>query len=252
MRKLILILLVVFAFPCSLFAREFINSFMQINLGYSYALVKAGDIRSGESKNPPDGGQRLKYSASSVNFMLDITPFQPISFNNENSAIKIGLRGGFRMHTMEQRLTARVDGDKKDYSGRLLEFQCLSIGALIRYAPSMSMVEDLAESYYSSNGGFTAFVLYGRMFNGQIDAFAAKRAHKETVSVPYESTLTGHRIDAGLGAEISICAINLGVNLYYSCVLFQLKNDIYPAIGRSPVQHELNLEVYIGLPLVNF
>lgn len=242
--KKLFVILIFFSAANFLYAREFLNTFMQINIGYSFSTITYGDIRRAEYKSRTMD-KRLKYSDNSVNFMMDLTPFQPLIFYNDSHAIKFGFRGGYRLHYTEQRLRA----DKRNYKGTLLDYQCAVIGGLIKYAPNIDMFENLDESQ-SAPWGLSLYVLYGQMFNGHLDAFAAERAYGVSKSA-YQTKLSGFRIDTGIGIEFAICAVNIGVNVYHSYIRFKLDRDIYASWGRAASQHEVTMEVYMGMPLVN-
>lgn len=225
-------------------AREFLNTFMQINVGYTYGLIVAGSFVDAE--NSQKGMDRkLKYDNSSFNFMADIVPFKPIFLGEESHAIKVGLRGGYRMHSMNQHIT--VDG--KDRGGDILVYNTLVAGPLIRYAPNISFFSYSDE--YSAEGGFTLYMLYEHVINGHLDAFQAKRTVDSSFSENYHTVVRGYKLNFGIGAEISICSINLGLNLYYSQMHMKLSDKIYTEIGKRPVVHEGNIEIYIGMPLEN-
>ena len=238
-------LMAVIILPASnLSAREFLNTFMQINVGYSYGLLVAGDIVDAENSQK-DTDRKLKYNSNSFNFMADIVPFKPVFFGDESHAFKIGVRGGYRMHFMNQKLT--MDGD--DYGGDLLVYNTLVAGPVIRYAPNISFFSFGDE--YGAGGGFTLYMLYGKIMSGHLDAFQARRAIDPSYSADYHTLVRGCKLDFGIGAEISICSINLGFNIYYSQMRLKLSDKIYAETGRSPVTHEGNIEVYIGMPLEN-
>jgi len=238
-------LAVVMTLPLSyLSAREFLNTFMQINMGYSYSLVVAGSLVDAENKQK-DTDHKLKYNNNSFNFMTDITPFKPIFFWDESHAFKIGFRGGYRMHFMNQEVT--IGG--KDRGGDLLVYNTLAAGPLIRYSPNISFFSHSGE--YSAGGGFTLYMLYEHVMSGHLDAFQAKRAIDSSFSANYHALVRGYKLDFGIGTEISVCSVNLGVNLYYSQMRMKISEKIYDEIGKKPFVHEGNIEIYIGMPLEN-
>ena len=239
-------LAVVITLPFSdLSAHEFLNTFMQINVGYSYSLVVAGSLVDAENKQK-DTDRKLTYNNNSFNFMTDITPFKPIFFGDESHAFKIGLRGGYRMHFMNQEIT--IGG--KERGGDLLVYNTLAAGPLIRYSPNISFFSHSGE--YSAGGGFTLYMLYEHVMSGHLDAFQAKRATDDSYfSANDHASVRGYKLDFGVGAEISVCSINLGVNLYYSQMRMRISEKIYDEIGKNPFIHEGNIEIYIGMPLEN-
>ena len=228
----------------NLSAREFLNTFMQINVGYSYSLFVAGDLVDAENsqKSMP---RKLKYNNNSFNFMADIVPFKPIFFWDETHAFKAGFRGGYRRHIMAQNVT--IDGD--DHGGDLLTYNTFVVGPLIRYAPNISFFSYSGE--YGAGGGFTMYMLYGHLMSGSLDAFQAERAVNSSFSANYHAAVKGYKLDFGVGAEISVCSINLGFNVYYSLMRMKLSDNIYATIGKKSVVHEGSIEIYIGMPLEN-
>ena len=242
---IIVCLAVVIILPFSgLSAREFLNTFMQINVGYSYGLVVAGSLIDAENSQK-DMDRKLKYNNNSFNFMTDIAPFKPIFFDDESHAFKIGFRGGYRMHFMSQKVT--VHG--KDSGGDILTYNTLVAGPLIRYAPNISFFSYSGE--YGAEGGFTLYILYEHIMNGHLDAFQARRATDPAFLADYHALVRGYRLDFGIGAEISVCSVNLGFNIYYSQMRMKISEKIYDEIGKNPFVHEGNIEVYIGMPLEN-
>ncbi|MDR3238409.1 MAG: hypothetical protein LBT84_07890, partial [Spirochaetia bacterium] len=127
----------IFLFASGLSAREFLNTFMQINIGYSYGLSINGDMLDAENRNK-SVDRKLKYVNDSFNFMTDLVPFKPIFLGDESHALKIGVRGGYRMHFVEQKTT--ISGE--DYGGDLMGYSTFVFGPLIRYAPSISFFSD--------------------------------------------------------------------------------------------------------------
>ncbi|MCL2026266.1 MAG: hypothetical protein FWG92_05620 [Leptospirales bacterium] len=228
----------------NLSAREFLNTFMQINVGYSYSLLVAGDLVDAENSQKSTH-RKLKYNNNSFNFMVDVVPFKPIFFWDESHAFKVGFRGGYRRHIMTQNMT--MDG--KDYGGDLLTYNTFVGGPLIRYAPNVSFFSYSKE--YGAGGGFTMYMLYGHIMGGNLNAFQTERAIDSSFSANYNTAVRGYKLDFGIGAEISLCSINLGFNVYYSQMRMKLSDKIYVETGRKPVMHEGSIEVYIGMPLEN-
>jgi hypothetical protein len=238
----------------SLQAREFLNTFMQLNMGVGYTFTSSGDMVNAEDDyyivDDGDDKVRPENTGASMNFIMDLVPFKPLILGFESHAIKIGLRGGYRYSYVEQKIEGHFGGGKKEYGGNLMNSQSLLVGPLIRYAPSITP-SGLGDDYVAG-GGFTFYALYGRIFSGEIDAFPAMRARGDLASgVDYQTTIRGYRYDVGFGAEISICSVNLGLNVYYSQLRLRLSKDIYE-IGRNTTLHEGNIEIYLGLPFEYF
>jgi hypothetical protein len=253
-RIFIIVFLTLMIQGSSLHAREFLNTFMQLNMGMGYTFASSGDIVRAEDEYyivDSDGDKvRPENTGASMNLMMDIVPFKPIILGFESHAIKIGLRGGYRYYYVEQKIEGHFGGDKKEYGGNLMNSQSVLIGPLIRYAPSIT--PSGLDNNYVSGGGFTFYALYGHIFSGEIDAFPAMRARGDLASgVDYQTTIRGYRYDVGVGAEISICSVNLGLNVYYSQVRLKLSKDIYD-VGRNTTLHEGNIEIYLGLPFEYF
>ena len=236
-------------FSAKLSAREFLNTFMQVNIGYSNSIGVGGDLVDAERSNNL-AGKRLKYDDSSINFMMDLVPFRPIILGDESAAIKIGFRGGYRMHYLEQRFTANDGNGKQEYKGDLMKYNTVVFGPVIRYAPQISLFGSLDDSY-SAESGLTLFALYGHVLNGNIDAFAANRAYGESFPGITHSSMSGYKIDIGIGGETSICSVNLGLNLYYSYMRMKFGDAIYENVGRKSSLHSFCLEIYFGMPLEN-
>ncbi len=251
MKKIFIILVLCLGLTVSseLCAREFLNTFMQINLGYSYGLDCAGKITDTEIRHAVDG-KKLKYVNSAVNLMLDVVPFKPVYFNMGKMAVKIGIRGGYRGQNTDQTVKTSVNGgSRKEYTGNFMNYHCLCAGPMIRFAPFLSMADEFTD--YVAGGGMTFFVMYGRIFGGELNAFAANRACGVQVPEPWKTSLNGSRLDIGIGGEIAVCSANLGLNVCYSRLWLHLRDQVYNEIGKNSTQQELSAEIYIGMPLEN-
>lgn len=241
-RFISLSLFFIFILSANLSAREFLNTFMQINIGYSNGVLVNGNILDVErSNNKVD--KSLKYNDSSVNFMMDLVPFKPIILGDESNAIKIGFRGGYRLNYIEQKLSV----NKKDYSGDLMNFNTVMFGPILRYAPNIS----LFSSGYSAESGLTLFALYGHVINGKYDAYVANRAYGESFPEPFNASMKGYKLDIGIGGETAVCSVSIGLNLYYSYFSVKLDKKVYEEMGRRSHLHSFCFEIFIGMPLEN-
>jgi len=249
--KKALITMLMLMTPLMLQAKEFLNTFMHINLGVMYNLAFMGDLRDEEDTySIVDNGKTYKptYFDSALGITVDLVPFKPIVLGYEAHAIKIGVRGGFRMHYLQQTITVVSGNDETEYGGDLMTYKSWCVGPVIYYAPSISPMG--IGGNYSAKGGFTFFMLYGRLFDGKLTAFPAQRSNNEVVG-DYEAKITGSKFDIGCGAEIRVCSINLGLNIFYSLINLNMDKVIYPALGRNTILHGVNIEVYMGIPLEN-
>lgn len=259
-------LLVFMLAPRETRAFEFMNAFMHFNLGVSYGFL-TGDIIEEEHRANYYILSTNSYNAEHYDFSysltVDIMPIPPFILGNEAHAVKFGLRARYNNNTIRQDLTVRYSSsDQETFGGNLIQYSSWMIGPVVYYSPAVT-VSDLSESY-SSGGGFTLYVLYGRIISGDLSAWPSNRDTGLSVPSPYDSDITGYRIDAGLGAAISIGFINLGLNMYYSLVAIKLDPNVYQAqtLGSGADQrtyqalpdetfiHEFSIEIYFGIPLV--
>ena len=92
----------------------------------------------------------------------------------------------------------------------------------------------------------------GRLNEGQYTAFPAMR-DKGVVVADYERKVSGWKMDIGCGAALAVCAVNLGINIYYSLIDFSFNSALaqteYAGIGKSSRLHEMCFELYFGIPI---
>lgn len=270
MKKLasIAIALLILSIPLNSQGSEFLNTIMHLNFGFSFGFPYGEIINTehnafviperykGKTEN-----QRPEHYETAFGASIDLTPFKPIILGNEAHALKFGLRGGYRAHFLQQNLTIREGatytlggvtqpnskGKDLDFGGPLLTFQSWMVGPVIHYAPFIDSAN--YQGSYTAMGGFTFYALFGQVFGGELTAYPARRDSKETIT-PYKSKVEGYKIDVGIGGEIAVCSINLGLNVYYSYIHLTTETRIYPTVGRESDLHEVNLEVYIGIPII--
>jgi len=239
-------------FPVKGHAYEFLNAFLHVNLGFTYGFPSGDLIEEERDANFYVVGDTTYYATHydfSYNVTADLMVLPPIILGNESNAIKFGIRARYNNNIIRQTLTVRFSSnDQEEYGGNLIEYSSWMIGPVLYYSPSIT-VTDLAESY-SSSGGFTVFVLYGRIIDGTLSAYPAKRELGGVVPAPYSSSITGYRIDAGVGGAISIGFINLGMNLYYSMLTLTTEERVYQNLPRENTIHEFCIEIYFGIPFV--
>lgn len=119
------------------------------------------------------------------------------------------------------------------------------VGMVVRYAPSVTITGMKGE--YSASWGLVFFALYGNFFHGELNAYAAK-ADIDTVT-GNKTGIDGHKLEIGIGGELNVCSINLGLNLSYGYVMMNLDTDVYGDVGTDTAFHEINIGLYISLPL---
>ena len=108
-------------------AKEFLNTFMHINLGVSYSLASVGDIMDREkdltldtAKSSTFDYEKPTFSHIGLNLAIDLVPFDPLVFYHSSQAMKIGLRGGFRYNSFGEKLSVTDNGNTKSYSDTLM------------------------------------------------------------------------------------------------------------------------------------
>ncbi len=249
-KRYITVIFIILVSPAALHAREFLNTAIHLNFGGMYTFATTGNIIDSEKSaiNDPSGipdTTNVSHYETAYCATLDIVPFEPILLGLEEHAIKFGVRGSYRFHYLQQRVTANVEiGDQ------VMDYQSWMVGPVIHYAPFIEP-SDLNEDYTAS-GGFTFFALYGRM-NGNLTAYPSLR--KQNIATPtgnYSSKVSGYKIDVGVGAEIAVCSLNFGVNVYYSYVNFEMKDNIYTTVGKNGYLKEGCVELYVGIPIESF
>ncbi len=240
--------------PCSLYASEFLNTIMHINLGFVIGaplghMMKKEDNRfESYADTNITGDYDFTNYHSSFGLTLDIVPMPPLILGTESHAIKFGIRGGFRFAFIYQKLNLREENETTTMA--LLSYKEWMVGPVVHYAPKLD-VSSLTGNY-TSNFGITVFALYGGLFDTQVNAFPIVRELGGTVNSPAVSSAKGFKIEAGFGLQISVSAINLGVNFFYAFTQLKLDTPITDYAGEVPHPielHELCLEFYIGIPI---
>ncbi len=232
--------------PTVLYSREFLNSVVHLNFGGMYTFATTGDIIDSEnnvieSKIPTN--TNISHYETAYCVTLDIVPTDPIILGLEEHAIKFGIRGSYRFHFLQQRVTD--DGELGD---QVMNYNSWMIGPVVHYAPFIEP-SDLNEDYTAS-GGFTFFALWGRV-NGNLTAFPSVRERGLSTDV-YATKISGYKYDIGFGAELALCSLNFGVNIYYSCTRFQMEDQIYADLGKNGYLKEGCMEIYVGIPIESF
>jgi len=248
------VILFILTAPAALQSREFLNTVVHLNFGGMYTFSTDGDVISSE-RNAIDGatsnissGTKVSHYETAYCATLDIVPTDPIILGLEEHAIKFGVRGSYRFHSLQQRVT-----DGVEIGNEVMKYTSWMVGPVIHYAPYIEP-SDLNEDYTAS-GGFTFFAL-GGMVDGDLTAFPSIREKNGSISDYnatgiYNSKLSGYKFDIGVGAEIAICSINVGVNIYYTYVDFKMSDKIYLS-GKSGYLKEGCLEIYVGIPIESF
>lgn len=247
-------LLLIIATPLT--AREFLNTILHINIGAQLALPYGSMIDHEYDsfsmvQTYSDGSTeniRPSHFDTAFGLTIDLVPLPPIMLFDESQAIKIGLRGLYRVHYLKQNITITDSDDKeRDYGGDLLQFQSWMVGPVIHYSPRVEFGG--LRGNFTSNGGLTAFVLMGQIMDGTLESFPSKRAAGNSVS-NYQTDFSGLKIDAGVGGEVGVCSVNLGLNIFYSVMFLNLDDDVYnEEVSTNPRINEIAFEIYMGIPV---
>jgi hypothetical protein len=166
----------------------------------------------------------------------------------EAHAVKFGLRSNLRLHYIQQKMTINRDGsDEADYQKDLVYFKTWMVGPVIYYSPSVEVTG--LESEYSATSAITMYALFGVVDKGEINKQPLKNELEGGVTDPFTEITGGYKIDVGVGGEVSVCSVNLGLNLFYSHTSFEMRDAIYPTIGKKTTLGEICVEVYMGIPI---
>jgi hypothetical protein len=250
MKRIIKITALIFtlsAIPAQLNAREFLNTVLHLNFGGMYSFANVGDFIDEENdkidEEKPDATEESYYETA-YTFTLDIVPFDPILLGLESNAVKFGIRVSYGFNFVQQRITS----GSSVYNDQLMNYDLWMIGPVIHFAPVIDPSD--INNEYMANSGFIFFATWGRL-NGNLDAYAALR--DAGISFPdYDAKIKGYKFNVGFGAEIALCSLNFGFNLYYSYTSYKLNREIYPDAGKDHYMREGCLELYIGLPIESF
>jgi hypothetical protein len=245
-RKILSAVFFILMTPAALYSREFLNTVLHLNFGGMYSFANQGDVLDCENKaidSHFSDSHEVSYYETAYCITLDIVPTDPIMLGMEESAIKFGIRGSYRFHYFQQRVMS-----KSEFGDQLMDYRSWMIGPVVHYAPFIEP-SDLNEDYKAS-GGFTLYALYGRL-NGNLTAFPAIREDGGSTG-DYNTKINGYKFDIGLGAELALCSLNVGVNIYYSYMKFTMKDQIYSDLGKSGYIKEGCMELYIGIPIESF
>ncbi|HPJ41779.1 MAG TPA: hypothetical protein PLY21_05620 [Spirochaetota bacterium] len=246
MNKKIYVLILLFLIPVNLQAREFLNTVLHLNFGGMYSFATNGDILDREEKAIDQAfpeNKKTSHYETAYSFTLDIVPFDPIILGMESHAVKFGVRTAYRLHFLQQRVKS---GD--EYTGQVLDYRAWMVGPVIHYAPNIE-ASDL-DYEYTADGGFTLYALFGRL-NGDLTAYPAIKDYGVSTSNS-NTAITGYKFDIGIGAEIALCALNFGMNVYYSHTKIRMKDAVYENSGKEGTLKEGCLEIYVGIPIESF
>lgn len=230
-------------FTTNLYSKEFLNTILHLNFGGMYSFVSGGDILNEERNKINDHftSSKINHYSTAYCFTLDVAPMKPILLGLEEHAIKFGVRGAYRFHFMQQEV--RSEGTR--YKDNVLNYNSWMVGPVIHYAPFIS--PSSIDYEYTALGGFTFYTLFGRI-DGDLTASPAVRKAGGSVENS-SSKISGYKFDFGVGAEISICSINFGVNLYYSRINYKMKEPVYSVNKRTGTLNEGCIELYFGIPV---
>ncbi len=261
-------------------AREFLNTFMHFNFNFSYNQVYAALLRA-ERREPllldlPYFAQidRPTHYSYSFGIFADIVPFPAVMFNEDRSAIKFGLRAGYRFNSIRQTLAVKKpSGNYYKKRSNLFTSEAPLFGPVIRFAPVVK--EDPVTHEYTARWGITLFAMYGRLVNARLNgrpnimsgtsdvasymsmylpATTAlsyyQQEYAKLVSLGFPSAnVSGDRIEVGMGGEVGIFYFNLGVNLVYSKVWLKQSFRTHFTVPKSTQMQEFMAEIYLGLPV---
>ena len=248
----------ILVFPMSVYAKEFLSSFMHINLGYMFSLKPySGFVKEEEkyylpvtSSSGKTSNVRPKHSHNGLSFGIDLMPFDSIAVGGDYRRVfKIGIRGVGRYNVINQELREETGKNSyEDHGGQLVSYFDFMVGPVLRYSPFSEI--NMFDGRLGSRGGFTFYTLVGRVFNGELTAFPAKRNNPdEEFTGDYSTSVSGWRFDVGIGGEFGICNVNVGLNVFYSYTGFEMKDEIYPNTGRTSHMNEMCFEIYMGMPI---
>jgi hypothetical protein len=243
-KKYIILALFVFISQQSLNAREFLNTILHLNFGGMYSFAAGGDIIRDEDLAVdsfiPDS-QSTSYYETALCITLDIVPTKPIILGMEDHAIKFGVRCSYKFHSLQQSVNMPDES-----TGKIMNYNSYMIGPVLHYAPFIEPSN--LDRDYTAGGGFTFFALLGKI-NGDLTAYPVAR--DQMPGGNYSSKITGYKCDIGAGAEIALCSLNVGLNVYYSYTKIKMKEEI-AYMGRSGNLKEGCIELYIGIPIESF
>ena len=241
----LLVFIIVFISQQSLQAREFLNTILHLNFGGMYSFAAGGDIISKENKES-DSNSLVKNSShyeTALCVTLDIAPTKPIILGMEDHAIKFGVRGSYKLHSLQQAL------DLNDEStGKLIDYYSYMLGPVIHYAPFIEPSN--LNKDYTAGGGFTFFALFGKI-SGDLTAYPVL-SDIDPAIISKSSKISGYKFDIGTGAELALCSLNIGINLYYSYTNIKMKEPVYADMGKKGNLKEGCIELYIGIPIESF
>ncbi len=226
---------------------------------------------------------------------IDAVPFEPLMLGQDSHALKFGLRGGYRFHFVSQKLGIKITDSKKyTINSDLLRFQTWSVGPVVHYSP---FVKPHVDGGYASIFGISLFATYGQLVNGKYTGYPSlndsiEKVYSEITGNPLftyaayldssiatelrdfyyaaitdyynlfpfyqkERKVTGHVVNLGVGFTVSIVAINVGANFYYSWKIMKMDQEVFipyggsflPAVGKNINLHGFSVEGFIGIPI---
>lgn len=261
-KRYLIVVLFILTAPAALYSSEFLNTVVHLNFGIMSSFATGGDIIDSEKNaiESPTGitdNSNISHYETAGCATLDIVPTSPLILGMEEHALKFGLRGSYRFHYLNQRVTTTVE----EIGNRVMDYKSWMVGPIVYYAPFIGP-SDLNMDYTAS-GGFTFYALYGQI-NGNMTAYPSMRDKGIKISASdgpslfnngtadYDSKISGSKFDFGVGAEFSLCSINVGVNIYYTYINVDMKDKLYVDLGRNGHIKEGCLELYIGIPIETF
>lgn len=261
-KRYLTVILFMLTAPSAVYSSEFLNTVVHLNFGGMYTFAAGGEIIDSE-KNAIESPTGITDSSNISHYdtagcvTMDIVPAYPIILGMEEHAIKFGLRGSYRFHYLNQRVTTAIE----EIGSKVMEYKSWMVGPVIYYAPFIGP-SDL-NTDYTASGGFTLFALYGKL-HGYMNAYTSIRDAGIAISATdailsynngtgdYDSKISGSKFDVGIGAEFSLCSLNVGVNIYYSYISIDMKDRLYNDLGKNGNIKEGCLEIYVGIPVESF
>lgn len=250
-RMTVLSFFVLAALPVS--AKEFLNAFLHVNIGITWNAGSFGPIIDREKATLLSQEESDTFSYSKPTFLhtaidlsMDLVPFKPLILGYEAHAFKFGVRGGVKFHSFQETMDVNSNGEDSSYSGTLMSYSEWFVGLVVRYAPSITISG--IKGNYTADKGFIFYALYGNFFKGSLNAYPARANYGDDVG-SNSTGLDGHKFEFGFGFEFHVCSVNLGINLGYAFIIARLDTDVYGDIGTESNLHEVNVGLYLSLPL---
>lgn len=255
MKRIILLIIIITIQLSSknIMANEFLNTFVHFNMlatPYSYVFGDITDEEDDSYSVVDYNGDTIRPSHVDYSFgaSADIVPFPVFLLGNESHAIKFGIKITYKFHTMMQLIDYEKskNSDSTYLRENFLIFETFMAGLVIHYAPFIKPSSFHGD--YTSNYGFIFFITLGKINKGKLYPFAIKNTVEESTESP-STKVTGWKMDIGIGGRVSICSINIGLNLIYSKLSIEMDQNYYSNTSKATKIHMLGFELVLGFPL---